>query len=327
MFDPHEIGERREEFKKNEENECFFEQLNLYLESFKAKKIESAVNDISQLPIIYIVGVPRSGTTLLSQLICKYLNVSYIDNIAAKFWMNPVVGMNLSESLKNKEENKLTLNSIHGVTRDVFGPHEFGYFWRHWFLLDDAMSHKLSSVELNRLDINGFRKRLYEILAVKNLPMVFKNVICGFQAEWLTSAHQNSIFLYMKRDIGEVCSSILKARYDRYGDYSNWWSLMPPTVDEILRINDPVEQVVRQVTDCSIEFEKELIKPYINFLEIEYNELCNSPSVVLNRIIGEISMMYGSFEPVNNIEALVPSKGHVLPSDMKESISKILSYE
>jgi len=325
MHDPHETGERLGKFRKNQESESFFEHLNAYLANFKVNGIEITEREISQLPVIYIVGVPRSGTTLLSQLLSKYLNVAYIDNITAKFWMNPVVGMKLSESLQNNEENQFTLKSIHGVTRDVFGPHEFGYFWRYWFLLDDAVSHKLSVEELSKLDINGFRQQLYEMLAVKKLPLIFKNVICGFQAEWLTSAHQNSIFLYIKRDIREVCSSILKARHDRYGDYSNWWSLRPPTVDEILRIKDPVEQVVRQVTDCSIEFDKELNKQHINSIEIEYNELCNNPSRVLSEIINEISTTYGVLGVADNIEALVPSKGPVLPSYLEESLSKVLS--
>jgi hypothetical protein len=42
------------------------------------------------------VGVPRSGTTLLYQLIARFLRVGFITNRMARYWMTPIAGAMLS---------------------------------------------------------------------------------------------------------------------------------------------------------------------------------------------------------------------------------------
>jgi ABC-type oligopeptide transport system ATPase subunit len=43
----------------------------------------------------FIVGLPRSGTTLLSQLLAYSLDAGYTTNFAARFWLAPVHGLRL----------------------------------------------------------------------------------------------------------------------------------------------------------------------------------------------------------------------------------------
>ena len=42
------------------------------------------------VPLLFIVGVPRSGTTLLYQLMCTHLDVGYVSNAMARWWMAPI---------------------------------------------------------------------------------------------------------------------------------------------------------------------------------------------------------------------------------------------
>ena len=87
-----------------------------------------------QKPVIFVVGVPRSGTTILTQLLLSAFQIGYVNNIVAKFWQAPYIGSILAKSLKNNQQNlNISTDSNYGFTNEYEGPHEFGYFWRRWF--------------------------------------------------------------------------------------------------------------------------------------------------------------------------------------------------
>ena len=135
MHDPHESGPRTSPFAKNAAEETFFFTLNTILHNAELPSPET-VCDVARLPLVYIVGVPRSGTTLLSQMLCGYLPVGYINNLIARFWLKPSVGIRLSKTVLGEEARRhITLRSTHGTTEGASSPHEFGYFWRHWLQL------------------------------------------------------------------------------------------------------------------------------------------------------------------------------------------------
>jgi len=86
--DPHESGKRLPRFAKQDRDELFLDELN---QAFRHIPFTTAPASLSveQLPILYIVGVPRSGTTLLSQLVSRYCPVGYINNLIARCWLRP----------------------------------------------------------------------------------------------------------------------------------------------------------------------------------------------------------------------------------------------
>lgn len=232
--DPHESFPRLAAFQAIDADEAFFEAVNDALLSARLPGSAAPYAGVD-LPVIYVVGAPRSGTTLLSQLVSKHLDVGYIDNLIARFWMRPSVGIRLSTAVLGRERrNTIAFTSRFGSTEQPAGPHEFGYFWRRWLQLDEATSHHLDSDALAHLDLDGFRRELRsEILEPFGSAVVFKNVICGFQAEWLTRAHPRSLFVHIRRPLDATVRSILHARLTRYGSYTAWWSLKPSSFERL----------------------------------------------------------------------------------------------
>lgn len=300
LIDPHEVHKRSELFLKNESEEQFFSALNSVLADAILPLQKNECQDAATLPIIYIVGTPRSGTTLLSQLLSRHLPIGYIDNLIARFWERPSVGIRLSQALVGcLGRDGVAFSSKHGTTDGMVGPHEFGYFWRKWLALDSAKSHKLNDIEISAIDVHRLRMILEgEILATFNSPVVFKNVICGFQAGILSRAHPASLFVWIKRDPEEVVRSILNCRMDRYGSYDAWWSLKPSTYSDLININSPVLQVFGQVNDCAKEFEQELCRPGINLVSVNYSSLLDSPESVLLDIANRISQLGFDITPL-----------------------------
>ena len=328
MFrDPHEPKLRTARFAKDPIDERFLLALNEILH--KAVFPEpAALRPAAELPIIYLVGLPRSGTTLLSQLVSRHLEVGYINNLVARFWLRPSVGIRLSKALLGGDRREaIELASTYAVTGDVVGPHEFGYFWRHWFNLDVEPTHHLTPDAVQRIDKDGLRNALErEILAEFGAPVVFKNVGCGFHPHFLTALHARSLFVMIRRNLHDVAASILNARQQRYGSYSAWWSLKPSTYEAILRIDDPGRQVARQVKDCLSEMQAELVRPTVNTLYVDYEDLCRAPMNVLEDICAKLAAVGTSLAPTGKSPpSLTPSRPPALPAAMEKSLTEALA--
>jgi hypothetical protein len=280
LKDPHDDGLRLEQFRKDEVLEQYLIRLNHFLQAFE---VEEGVPG-SAFPAIYVVGLPRSGTTLLSQLISRYLPVGYVNNLIARFWLNPVAGIRLSQAIFGPGiRERIALVSTHGVTADPWGPHEFGYFWRHWLRLDEAPTHKLPQETLDRIDRTGLRRTLDRMAAAFGAPIAFKNIICGLQAGFLTQVRPNSLFVLVQRDPKAVAASLLRCRKERYGDVSVWWSLKPSTYGQIRHLS-PQEQVERQIEDGARDLEQELAKPGVKSIRFTYETLCADPVKCLQMV-------------------------------------------
>lgn len=295
-------------------------ELNDHLRGLSPPPVPAAAAD---LPLIYIVGAPRSGTTLLSQVLSKALEAGYINNLIARFWARPSIGIRLSATCLGPDARRsIGFSSAHGTTPEIAGPHEFGYFWREWLRLDDAATHHLTAAELARIDRHGLRAALEgEILGAFGLPVLFKNVICGFQAQLLTEIHPRSLFVHVRRDPIATAASILQSRQLRYGSYANWWSLKPAAFDEIQRAPDPATAVALQVVHCRREFDAELAVPGIHALEVDYADLCADAGRQIERVRDAVAGLGCRVEASGAaIEPLRASAGPAIPAAMQQTL-------
>jgi hypothetical protein len=321
--DPHEAVERMPAHLKRDADEAFLARLNGLLAT--ADWEDSVDPLVGSAPLVYIVGAPRSGTTLLSQLTSKYLDIGYVNNLIARFWLRPRVGIDLSRiCLGEHARRAISLRSSYGTTADIAGPHEFGYFWRHWLPLDAAASHHLSAEALECVDSSGLRRVLEtEILGGFGGTTVFKNVICGFHAGFLTGIHPSSLFVHITRDPLAAASSILHARQARHGSFEAWWSLKPAAMDDVLCPGHPAEEAARQVHHCRREIAIELAGSGVHRLDTSYEALCADPETELRRIAAAVTSLGGRADRVDlPVEPLAPSAGPVVTREFRDEMER-----
>ena len=84
---------------KNRSANTAFASLNENLQKVQQQLYNTITEDQTS---IHIIGAPRSGTTLLSQLLLSYTQVGYINNLIAAFWNAPLYGIHLSKKLLPK---------------------------------------------------------------------------------------------------------------------------------------------------------------------------------------------------------------------------------
>jgi hypothetical protein len=324
QIDPHEPGVRHARYAKCASAENFFEAVNRHLADAVLPRSSTLGTGF---PLIYIVGAPRSGTTLLHQLLSRHLPVGYINNLIARFWLRPSVGIWLTKTLLGEDaRHKITFHSWFGTTQKIHEPHEFGYFWRHWLKLDQARTHKLSPSRLKLINRDGLKEALEsEILGSFNLPVVFKNVICGLQADFLTEIHPLSLFIHIKRDPFITAASILKSRHKRFGSYDTWWSLKPSTWPFSQNNNDASSEAAMQVYECRREIDEELSKPRVHALKLTYEELCDQPAHSLERICNALERFGKKIKPLTQqIPPLRQSRKISLPRTMQDRLNIVI---
>ena len=153
--------------------------------------------------------------------------------------------------------------------------------------------------------------------------MLFKNVICGFHAAYLSSLHPRSLFIHISRGLYDTCASILRTRRERYGSYEAWWSLKPSTYPFDTASGDAAAEVVRQVIDCRTEIDEELSRPGVCGLRITYEMFCSSPTEVLGCIREAIAAM-GTELPAVQAPELRAASGPPLPRELEERLKALV---
>ncbi len=126
--------------------------------------------DTFDKPVMFICGAPRSGTTLLYQLLAYVGEVGYVNNLVARFYANPPLGAWLSEQAQI--DRVFLPKSVYGRTFGASAPHEFGRFWLDAFGLD-AIGEP--DVAPSQAQIVEGAARIAALGAVFDRPMVFKS--------------------------------------------------------------------------------------------------------------------------------------------------------
>lgn len=233
-----------------------------------------------RLPLVFIVGVPRSGTTLLFQLMASYLGVAYPSNVVARFWGVPVIGAIAQALLTKLRSPSIALQADHGKTSGYASPHEFAWFWQfrsEWPRVDD-----LDEPLLRQVDIASIRRDLRCLAGWFGKPLVLKSLnYCDYQIAWLARQLPEARFIWIRREPIYVVQSVLESRMRFYGTEQLWWSIRPRDVDN-WREADPIDQVVHQMADISQAIQRDLaLLSADRFRVLDYERLVENPQATL----------------------------------------------
>lgn len=235
---------------RRERRRSLARDLGLYWRNRLLQPLEWAL--LSRYPpsgqtIVFIVGSPRSGTTLLYQLMARFLDVGYVSNEIARYWLAPLYASIRRQERLATERRVIDFSSSLGSAVGSSAPHEFTYFWHFWsgfFSHDD-----LTEDELGRIDWSSIRRELGGLASWWRGPLVLKALThVNYSIPRVLHQLPEARFLAIGREEEFVVQSILKAREQRYGSEEHWWSLRPRDFKEWLG-RSPVEQVAHQVRD------------------------------------------------------------------------------
>ncbi len=236
-------------------------------------------------PIIFTAGPQRSGTPLVMQLLVSCFKVGYISNLIARFWRAPYVGALLANELKKKDRARRPqdFTSELGTTYGYDGPHEFGYFWQHWFPYNET--HQTDDEHLRNMDVDLFRQELAAVESVFDAPLAFKNpIVFSLNIVALAELLPKAVFVICHRNPLYVAQSTILSRLKYHGSKDTWLSVKPK---EYVKLKDlPYwEQIAGQVfyTEQRIKESLARIPPH-RHLVLEYQDLCADPVGTMDRV-------------------------------------------
>lgn len=253
---------------------------------------------------VFIVGAPRTGSTILYQVLTNNYDVGFIDNLASYFYRCLPLGIWLSNILfGNRPHNNF--RSDHGNTHE-FGfhaPSECGNFWYRWL---PNTHHFIEHGELETDKINEIREEIRTCLRIVKSPFLFKNLNAGQRLRLICEMYPNAKIIYIRRDPIFTVRSILKARSKVGVGKGQWWSIKPKEYQTLLDL-DETEMCVAQVLLLEKQIEEDLnLFDSKNVYNLHYDEL--SEEEIVN-----ISMWL----------KIKQKKGAVIPTFLKDDLSNL----
>lgn len=318
-----ENNRRTESYHKDTQMEHRFVRMNVAL-----SHLEEFSSGNADYPTVFIFGLPRSGTTLSHQLIAQCLDLGYINNLIARFWLAPQYGIALSKAVLGPQKNA-QFNSNLGQTSDPFGPHEFGYFWNNWLKvrdINDMLAFDNPRPEIDWLELGRTARGMQSMFGS---GIVFKTMYAPVHIRQFAKTFSMPLFIYVDRDPVDVALSILAARVAVYGRPDLWWSIYPPNYFSLAELPFH-QQIAGQVYSLRETYEKQMkLIPSELSMRLHYSRVCEAPSEVIHDIQIRLAEVYGvdigeRFAPPERFE--FRSRPDVLDEDQKAVITEILAY-
>ena len=275
---PRDDPEFADEFAKDRAGEELLATLNAALAPVE---VETYRELPETHPTLHVVGVPRSGTTLLYQVVAAGLEIGYVNNLVAAFWRAPVLGIRLSGKL-GLDRFESSFDSRFGRTRGVGEPHEFGYFWNHHLRYPGL--YGLPEEHGDAIDWDLLRTVIVNMAHWNRGPIAFKPMLLTWHLERIAREMPRTCFVWIRRDLHTTALSLLEMRASLFGSYEAWASLRP-FGPGWLAGEPPWRQVAAQVVvlERTLEAAAAALGPG-RVLELTYEELCADPRGALERV-------------------------------------------
>ena len=239
-----------------------------------AEKIVLAAQSSQPVKTVWIIGPPRSGTTLLYQMLINSFEFAYFTNFTSKFYTAPIIAFWLQTQRLQNGSASVGYSSRYGRTDEPLGPHEAGKFWYRWFPNGDQVF--VPSGYLQGAAQRSFRNEIAGIGHVTGRPVLFKNVFNSVRIAPIIETFPDAGFLICHRNPLDTAQSILRGRTKLHQDKGHWIGVRPAEYEK-LRHAPYDEQIAGQIYYTYKQIETDRRKWPKNFFDVHYKEMCDNP--------------------------------------------------
>ena len=291
-----------------------------YLDPFKYGRFLEALYlklpITSHKPQLFILGLPRSGTTLIYQYIVHRLKIAYFTNGVGQYPRAPIFITYWQK--RRYGDYSSDFQSNYGKVTGPLSPREAGGFWGRFFDMEAYSCYEdvsLANKILLQRTIAAIQK-MYGDVAFVN-----KNVKHMLRLDALQKIFPNSIFLIVERDLKDVGLSLLRGRYKVLSDPTAWWSVRPSGYEHIKQLSIP-NQIAQQVLSLEQQMEYDLanITP-ARIFHIHYDSFCQNPESLIDQLHPALAEPAYHNAPV----AYFPFSYHQSQNKEEEHLIRLLS--
>jgi hypothetical protein len=271
-------------FKVDQEFESILMSMNENLSELEKKLIAKIPKQNNSL--IILCFSPRSGSTLLSQILARSGAVNYISNYMARFWEAPyLAGLLESKMGIRKLPRDSSFQSNYGRTDEINDPHEFGFFWnKHLKFTDD--SHRISAFETKEYE--AMATEINAIMSLSDKPLMIKNSIIGLNLDLMNNLFDHIIVLRLERDPIDTALSIYDARMKLFNDENMFFSTRPSNYQNILSESSIPHQIMKQIKGVYDDIDGQINSQELNVINIKYEKIVRDDEYLNHCLNGKI---------------------------------------
>lgn len=236
------------------------------------EKISFRKEEKPNVPIVFVVGIQRTGSTLISQFIEKTFPFFPVGNFNAifkrsRFYLHKW----LSWFYKKPTES---YQNFYGISKGFYSIGDCYELWDRWF----GKNHYVLPEQLNEFiqkDLVLYFSSLYE--AYKK-PILTKNNRNSLLLPFFNKAFKNALFIIVRRNPVAVIRSTIEASKDFFGKEGLLWGLYPNSEFDTNNYENLIESATVQflmLNKILNEQIKELNEG--SYLMVDYDEFCANP--------------------------------------------------
>lgn len=252
-------------------------QSNLF--SFFEHRLRTNLYSDHKIIPIWIIGAPRSGTTLIYQALCSVFQCSYLTKRVGERYRIALLTRKYERQFIGIDLKPSGFSSSYGRTKNLEDPHEAGSFFYQFFPKERPY---VSFKDVFDIEKKGFKKIINEI-TLPNEVFISKNTYHSLRVKALSKLYPSSLFVWVKRDLAATMKSIFIAR-NITNDVNKWWGLNPPGWEE-KELFSPLEQIKWQIEETNKIIREDLNLTNANYYEINYEEFCNQPTKTVEDLL------------------------------------------
>lgn len=232
----------------------------------------------SSHPLLLIVGAPRSGTSLVYQVLSRYLDVTYPSNASVMFPRSPITATRIQERFRVHRAPKY--RSFYGQTCRLTDTNDAFEIWNRW--LGDDRYHPAATLSSEQIsDMRSFFARWTQTF---NKPLLNKNNRNSLAIRLLSEVLPQARFLIVRRNPVMVAQSLLTARKRIQGDVTAPWGLEATTA--AAEQLGHVDAVCQQLTAIEREVERQLqCVDSARVFGMTYEGFCEQPVPMIRSIV------------------------------------------
>jgi hypothetical protein len=277
-------------------------------------------------PPIFILGAPRSGTTLLYQMLVHRFEFSYFPNIANYFYMCPIFATRIG--LEIFPPYVSSFKSNFGYEEGWMSPSEAGNIWNRWFPHEKREGYNYTAEGfLSEGERGEIKSIVANVCMIYRRPFLSKNVKIDVRLRAMKEIFPNALFLHISRDfVDSAVSLLVKRRRDK----REWISVMPRDINNIKNKSD-MEQVAAQIYFVEQDIRRDIkIFGKNNYMKLEYKQLCEKPEQLMSDIFdflksGKIALNEKHKRPFASFPVSRHVKSKYVSDAEIDKIGKILS--
>ncbi len=219
---------------------------------------------------LFIVGPPRTGSTLLFQLIVKHFHAAYVSNLMAA--MPRTMVRTARATARWMRRPREIRESDLGYTPGLLSPNEAGAVHRAWFREEAGPEEKTL-----------VRNTVILISDALGGPLVTKNLADSVRLPRIAAVFPEARFIHIRRDPLFTAQSLLLSRRRFHGSDEEWFSIEPPGTADVGE-RPPLYQVLWQVATIDRIVNEFLATSPAVSMVVDYEDLCANTASTLDRI-------------------------------------------